>query len=446
VLKLFLNKEHEILFQSMMLEDGDMLNKQLLKKIIHEIQKRYDKGNAIPIAELESLLPEGYLEPEFLDQLILQMEYYSYRLKLFKTDINTLNTSTVEHYASTPTRSSLSEIGRKRVMTTPEEYVKFEEYYQQRAALVKDLLKYEKCRIFLEAILHKHCNPPDYPFAAISSDTTLTDIEAMLNTGQSINWHPRFLGELINIAAKIDASEIKPALQSIMNIRLELIERNLRLVTRIAQSYDQSGIYLFDLIQEGTRGLIKAIERFDHRKKYRLGNLASWWIKKFVRRGITTERSIRLPEKLAMLMPKITEYQATYRAKHFLDPTPEQIAHVFQIPPETVIQTLEAKSTFISFDQPIESREKITIGESIADSSRPGPDESAITTIEIDELRRMLIALPEREQFVIKMRFGLDDGVERTLAEIGTILRITRERVRQIEKRALQRLRAAWQT
>ena len=250
------------------------------------------------------------------------------------------------------------------------------------------------------------------------------------------------IGKVPLLSADEEIELAKKMEQGDENAKKRLAEANLRLVVSIAKRYVGRGMLFLDLIQEGNLGLIKAVEKFDYRKGYKFSTYATWWIRQAITRAIADQaRTIRIPVHMVETINKLIRVSRQLLQELGREPTPEEIAEEMDMPVDRVREILKISQEPVSLETPIGEEEDSHLGDFIQDDNVPVPADAAAFTLLKEQLVEVLGTLTEREQKVLRLRFGLDDGRARTLEEVGKEFNVTRERIRQIEAKALRKLR-----
>ena len=278
------------------------------------------------------------------------------------------------------------------------------------------------------------------------TEEELENIEMAVPDGVSIEDPVRMYLKEIGKVPLLTAEEEKELAMKMeagdMEAKKRLAEANLRLVVSIAKRYVGRGMLFLDLIQEGNLGLIKAVEKFDYRKGYKFSTYATWWIRQAITRAIADQaRTIRIPVHMVETINKLIRVQRQLLQELGREPYPEEIAEKMGLPVERVREIQKISQEPVSLETPIGEEEDSHLGDFIQDDNVPVPADAAAFTLLKEQLIEVLGTLTEREQKVLRLRFGLDDGRARTLEEVGKEFNVTRERIRQIEAKALRKLR-----
>lgn len=298
---------------------------------------------------------------------------------------------------------------------------------------------YETCEHLGISIIGDFDGDLPNPKALVEEIDTLAD-------GVGLEDHVRmYLKEIGKVPLLTAEEEVELAIrieQGDEEAKQRLDEANLRLVVSIAKRYLGKGMQFLDLIQEGNLGLLKAVEKFDYRKGYKFSTYATWWIRQAITRAIADQaRTIRIPVHMVETIHKLGRVSRQLSQELGKDPTPDQIAAEMGLPVEKVREIMKISQDPVSLETPVGEEEDSHIGDFIPDDDAPAPSDSAASILLREQLMEVLETLTLREQKVLKLRFGLEDGRQRTLEEVGREFNVTRERIRQIEAKALRKLR-----
>ena len=286
----------------------------------------------------------------------------------------------------------------------------------------------------MEEELSKHPDAKEIDLESAISKTVAVD--------DPVRMYLKEIGKVPLLSAEEEIELAKRMEEGDLEAKKKLSESNLRLVVSIAKRYVGRGMLFLDLIQEGNLGLIKAVEKFDYRKGYKFSTYATWWIRQAITRAIADQaRTIRIPVHMVETINKLIRVSRQLLQELGREPLPEEIAEEMNMPVERVREILKISQEPVSLETPIGEEEDSHLGDFIQDDNVPVPSDAAAFTLLKEQLVEVLGTLTEREQKVLRLRFGLDDGRARTLEEGGKEFNVTRERLRQIEAKALRKLR-----
>lgn len=274
------------------------------------------------------------------------------------------------------------------------------------------------------------------------ADIDLNNLPDGISIDDPVRMYLKEIGKVPLLSADQEIELARRMEQGDQEAKKKLAEANLRLVVSIAKRYVGRGMLFLDLIQEGNLGLIKAVEKFDYTKGYKFSTYATWWIRQAITRAIADQaRTIRIPVHMVETINKLMRVSRQLLQELGRDPQPEEIAKRMEMPVSKVREIMKISQEPVSLETPIGEEEDSHLGDFIPDDDIPVPAEAAAFTLLKEQLIEVLDTLTEREQKVLRLRFGLDDGRARTLEEVGKEFSVTRERIRQIEAKALRKLR-----
>ena len=304
----------------------------------------------------------------------------------------------------------------------------------------------EKSGIYVLRITDDDDIPDEELLLSDEDEVDMENLDLSIPDGISIEDPVRMylkeIGKVPLLSAEEEIELAKRMENGDQEAKKRLAEANLRLVVSIAKRYVGRGMLFLDLIQEGNLGLIKAVEKFDYRKGYKFSTYATWWIRQAITRAIADQaRTIRIPVHMVETINKLIRVSRQLLQELGREPTPEEISEEMGMPVDRVREILKISQEPVSLETPIGEEEDSHLGDFIQDDNVPVPAEAASFTLLREQLVEVLGTLTEREQKVLRLRFGLDDGRARTLEEVGKEFNVTRERIRQIEAKALRKLR-----
>ena len=295
-------------------------------------------------------------------------------------------------------------------------------------------------------VLKDEIEEPDLKDLESVEDVKIEDIDEMnfdgINIDDPVRMYLREIGKIPLLSFDQELELAKEILNGSEEAKQKLSESNLRLVVSIAKKYVGRGMLLLDLIQEGNMGLIKAVEKFDYTKGYKFSTYATWWIRQAITRAIADQaRTIRIPVHMVETINKLIRTSRHLLQQLGREPTPEELAQEMEMPLDKVIEIQKIAQDPVSLETPIGEEDDSHLGDFIQDEDSPAPQDSAAYTLLREQLEDVMKTLTPREAKDLKLRFGLDDGRTRTLEEVGKEFNVTRERIRQIEAKALRKLR-----
>jgi RNA polymerase primary sigma factor len=341
-------------------------------------------------------------------------------------------------------KEQLTELGKKRGVLTYEEIAErmsgfdldsdqMDEYYEYLSEQGIDVVG--------ESDLD---DDPDLDNLGKEEEFDLNDLTVPpgVKINDPVRMYLKEIGRVPLLSAEEEIELAKRIEQGDEEAKRRLAEANLRLVVSIAKRYVGRGMLFLDLIQEGNMGLIKAVEKFDYRKGYKFSTYATWWIRQAITRAIADQaRTIRIPVHMVETINKLIRVQRQLLQDLGREPSPEEIAEEMDLTPEKVREILKIAQEPVSLETPIGEEDDSHLGDFIEDQEATSPSEHAAYELLKEQLEDVLDTLTDREENVLRLRFGLDDGRTRTLEEVGKVFGVTRERIRQIEAKALRKLR-----
>ncbi len=268
------------------------------------------------------------------------------------------------------------------------------------------------------------------------------DLAAEYNLDDPVRMYLKEIGQVRLLSAEEEVELAKRVSEGDQEAKNKLTEANLRLVVSIAKKYSGRGLHILDLIQEGNTGLIRAVDKFDWTKGNKFSTYATWWIRQAITRAIADQaRTIRVPVHMVEVINKATRCNRKLVQELGREPTVEEIAAELNLPVEKIIEANRTAADTLSLDTPVGDEEDTSIGSFVEDERTPGPADATSNALLAEALKEILDTLTEREADVLRMRFGMYDGRTHTLEEVGQIFGVTRERIRQIENKAIRKLR-----
>lgn len=343
-------------------------------------------------------------------------------------------------------KNELVELGKKRGVLTYSEIVDKLSAYDQDADQIDEFYEFlseQGIEVINDADEDDLDIPPDLDDEDVD-DYRLDDLSVPpgVKINDPVRMYLKEIGRVPLLTAEEEIELAKRIEQGDEEAKRRLAEANLRLVVSIAKRYVGRGMLFLDLIQEGNMGLLKAVEKFDYDKGFKFSTYATWWIRQAITRAIADQaRTIRIPVHMVETINKLIRVQRQLLQELGREPTPEEVAKEMNFTPEKVREILKIAQEPVSLETPIGEEDDSHLGDFIEDQDALAPSEAAAYELLKEQLEDVLDTLTDREENVLRLRFGLDDGRTRTLEEVGKVFGVTRERIRQIEAKALRKLR-----
>jgi RNA polymerase primary sigma factor len=339
-------------------------------------------------------------------------------------------------------KEQLVEVGKKRGVLTYTEITEKLAVFDQDSDQMDEFFEYLGEQGV--EILNESDDTPNLQQAAKEEEFDLNDLSVPpgIKINDPVRMYLKEIGRVPLLSAQEEIELAKRIEQGDEEAKRRLAEANLRLVVSIAKRYVGRGMLFLDLIQEGNMGLIKAVEKFDYEKGYKFSTYATWWIRQAITRAIADQaRTIRIPVHMVETINKLIRVQRQLLQDFGREPTPEEVAEEMELTPEKVREILKIAQEPVSLETPIGEEDDSHLGDFIEDQEALAPSDAAAYELLKEQLEDVLDTLTDREENVLRLRFGLDDGRTRTLEEVGKVFGVTRERIRQIEAKALRKLR-----